>query len=68
MDRGTVGLDAQYEPWQMQCDSVMRTKSYKKKNFISLILAGHEHNEKFWSTRFGHAAMFLLGPCKKNYK
>jgi predicted alpha/beta superfamily hydrolase len=65
MDRGTVGLDAQYEPWQKQCDNIMQTKGYKNKRYVTITCTGHEHSEKYWSKRFGSAIMFLLGPCKK---
>jgi predicted alpha/beta superfamily hydrolase len=65
MDRGTVGLDAQYEPWQIQCDQFLLSARYKKKQFASLIFTEHEHSEKYWSKRFSEAFMFLIGPRNK---
>lgn len=60
-DFGTVGLDAQYEPFQIQVDKMMVEKGYKKnENWMTEKFEGADHNEKSWNERIHIPLKFLL--------
>ncbi len=60
-DYGTETLDAQYEPYQLKADAIMKKKGYKQdKNWITRKFAGEEHSEKSWRKRVDIPLTFLL--------
>lgn len=60
-DYGTATLDAQYEPYQLKADEVMKAKGYvQDKNWITRKFKGAEHSEKAWRKRVDIPLMFLL--------
>ena len=61
-DYGTKGLDANYETYQKQADSLMKKKGYKQgKNWITRKFDGSDHTEKSWGARVDIPLTFLLG-------
>ena len=61
-DYGTKGLDAQYEPYQIKADALMKKKGYKQgKNWITRKFSGDDHTEKSWGRRVEIPLIFLLG-------
>ena len=61
-DYGTETLDAQYEPYQMKADKIMKKRGYKKdKNWITRKFPGEEHSEKSWRKRVDVPIIFFLG-------
>ncbi len=60
-DFGTETLDALYEPFQIQADSVMKAKGYDNKNWITKKFEGKDHSEKAWRERIDIPLIFLLG-------
>ncbi len=61
-DYGTKGLDAQYEPYQIKADALMKKRGYKKgKNWITRKFVGDDHTEKSWGGRVEIPLIFLLG-------
>jgi len=61
-DYGTETLDAQYEPYQMKADKIMKKRGYKKdKNWITRKFPGEEHSEKSWRKRVDIPLTFFLG-------
>ena len=64
-DYGTLGLDAEYEPYQMLVDSLMVRNGYEKnKNWITKKFEGDNHHEDYWRKRFHHPIEFLLKEIK----
>ncbi|MFM9027214.1 MAG: alpha/beta hydrolase [Bacteroidota bacterium] len=63
-DRGTVGLDAFYEPFQKSVDSLFISKGYDEENFMSRDFKGADHNEKAWSERLSIPLLFMMGSEK----
>lgn len=60
-DFGTETLDAQYEPFQNQVDSIMVTKDYlKDSNWMTEKFEGASHDEKSWRERIHIPLKFLL--------
>lgn len=59
-DFGTETLDALYEPYQMQVDSVMRQKGFSRANWKTLKFAGENHSERAWAKRLYIPLEFLL--------
>lgn len=60
-DYGTKGLDAQYEPYQIKADALMRKKRYKQdKNWITRKFVGDDHSEKSWRKRVDIPLTFFL--------
>ena len=52
-DYGTLGLDSQYEPYQIMVDSLMIARGYKNnKNWLTKKFEGEDHSEEFWRARF----------------
>ena len=59
-DYGTATLDSLYKPIQQQVDKIMKSKRYKKKNWITKEFIGADHTEKSWGKRLYIPFIFLL--------
>ena len=60
-DFGTVGLDADYEPYQMQADEIMRFAGYQPDvDWMTRKFPGAEHNEAAWQARVHIPLEFLF--------
>ena len=60
-DFGTKGLDASYEPYQLEVNLLMTKNGYiEGKNWITKKFEGEDHNEKFWRSRFHHPLQFFF--------
>ena len=60
-DYGTLGLDAEYEPYQMLVDSLMVRNGYEiNKNWITKKFEGDSHHEDDWRKRFHYPIEFFL--------
>lgn len=59
-DYGTATLDALYEPYQVQVDSVMKMKSFTDSNWQTLKFEGADHSENSWKKRLDNPLNFLL--------
>ena len=60
-DYGTETLDALYEPFQLQVDSVMEMKGYTAVNWVTQKFPGANHSEIAWAKRLHIPVSFLLG-------
>lgn len=61
-DYGTETLDAQYEPYQQQMDTVMRKYGYTEgEDWVTRRFAGEEHSPRAWRERLHIPLAFLLG-------
>lgn len=60
MDRGTVGIDEPYAPYQAKADSLFETLGWDKNHFISLTFEGDEHNETCWAERLDIPLTFVM--------
>jgi pimeloyl-ACP methyl ester carboxylesterase len=66
MSRGTKGLDADYEPFQMHADSLMVKKGYRiDQNFVTRVHARTGHNEKSWASYIDEPINFWLSRTSK---
>lgn len=59
MSRGTKGLDAGYEPFQIKADELVRQKGWGA-NFVSEVFHRTGHNERSWSSYVDEALRFWL--------
>lgn len=59
-DYGTATLDSLYKPLQQEVDKIMKTKGYKRKNWLTKEFPGESHSEQAWSKRFHIPLEFLL--------
>jgi predicted alpha/beta superfamily hydrolase len=60
-DFGTVGLDAQYEPYQRRVDQMMEEKGYVQgQDILTLKFQGADHSEAAWSKRIHKPLEFML--------
>jgi alpha-amylase len=60
-DYGTATLDAQYEPYQLRMDAVMKAAGYSAgRDWITQKFEGAEHSEKSWRERVHLPLSFLL--------
>jgi predicted alpha/beta superfamily hydrolase len=59
-DYGTVGLDAEYEPFQLQMDVHLRNAGYDESNWMTRKFDGADHNEAAWHARVKIPLLFLL--------
>lgn len=59
-DYGTVGLDAGYEPFQLQMDAHLHKVGYTEHNWMTRKFEGTDHNEAAWRARVGIPLEFLL--------
>lgn len=60
-DFGTETLDAMYEPYQNQVDSIMKHNHYKAKSWMTRKFEGENHSEVAWKKRFSLPVLFLMG-------
>lgn len=61
-DYGTETLDAQYEPYQLKADEIMRKKGYRQNvDWTTRKFPGEEHSEKSWRKRVDAPLTFFLG-------
>ncbi len=60
-DYGTETLDALYEPFQLQVDSVMKMRGYTATNWSTQKFPGENHSEIAWAKRLHIPVSFLLG-------
>jgi enterochelin esterase-like enzyme len=60
-DHGTATLDSLYQPFQLQADSIMKTKGFHSDNWVTKIFPGAEHSERDWNKRLDTPIVFLLG-------
>jgi predicted alpha/beta superfamily hydrolase len=60
-DYGTIGLDAAYEPLQLQMDEQIREMGYDESNWMTRKFEGADHNEAAWRARVDIPLEFLLG-------
>jgi predicted alpha/beta superfamily hydrolase len=60
-DYGTVGLDAEYEPFQLRMDGHLRKAGYTEQNWMTRKFDGADHNEAAWRARVEISLEFLLG-------
>ena len=60
MDRGNVGLDAIYEPYQNLMDEGLKKLGWDDAHYRSLVFDGHEHMEIYWAERLAIPLTFLL--------
>jgi predicted alpha/beta superfamily hydrolase len=60
-DYGTKGLDADYEPFQLQMDKYLRGAGYDESNWMTRKFEGADHNEAAWRDRVEIPLEFLLG-------
>jgi len=60
-DYGTKTLDAQYEPYQVRADEVMRKGGFQEGvNWVTRQFPGEEHSERAWRKRVHIPVEFLL--------
>lgn len=59
MSRGTKGVDASYEPFQLRADDLVRSKGWNS-NFVSKVFHRTGHNERSWSSYVDEALRFWL--------
>lgn len=59
-DHGTIGLDAQYEKFQLEANQILKRCSIKSTQFFYHIAPGAEHNEAAWNLRFKYGLLKLL--------
>ncbi|PKO05399.1 MAG: hypothetical protein CVU41_12245 [Chloroflexi bacterium HGW-Chloroflexi-3] len=60
-DFGTVGLDAEYEPYQIKVDKVLHKGGYRERvNWITRKFEGDDHHELFWRKRVHIPLRYLL--------
>lgn len=61
-DYGTETLDALYEPFQKNIDSLMKSKGYKRnKTWLTKKFKGADHSEQAWRDRLHIPLIFLMG-------
>ena len=61
-DFGTLGLDADYEPYQQRVDAIMAAAGYTAgRDWLTRKFSGATHNEGAWSARVHIPLQFLLG-------
>jgi|TARA_B100000959_G_scaffold279265_1_gene339101 predicted alpha/beta superfamily hydrolase len=60
-DYGTLGLDSEYESYQLIVDSLMMVNGYEEnKNWITKKFENDNHNEDFWRARFHYPIEFFF--------
>lgn len=61
-DFGTETLDADYEPYQMQMDALMRDKGFQENvDWMTRKFEGDDHSPNAWRERLHIPLLFLLG-------
>jgi predicted alpha/beta superfamily hydrolase len=60
-DYGTLGVDAEYEKYQLRVDKALQRAGYKQgQNLITRKFEGDDHHERFWRDRVHIPLQFLL--------
>ncbi|WP_340199514.1 alpha/beta hydrolase [Ascidiimonas sp. W6] len=59
-DHGTETLDALYPSIQKQADSILKSKGFTRKNWITKVFKGDDHSENSWKQRLHIPLEFLL--------
>jgi|TARA_B110000503_G_C7160126_1_gene419271 predicted alpha/beta superfamily hydrolase len=61
MSRGTKGLDAEYEPFQLLADRMMQEKGYRlDRDYVSKVFKKTGHNESSWASYLDQPLRFWL--------
>ena len=60
-DYGDQTIDAQYKPYQIQADDILKTIGYTDKNWLTREFEGIDHSETSWAVRLDTPLYFLLG-------
>jgi hypothetical protein len=60
-DCGDQTLDALYPQWQRKADTIMQTKGFTEKSWMTKYFPGDDHSEKSWNKRLHIPILFLLG-------
>ena len=60
-DYGSKTLDAMYQRYQSQADSIITAAGYTQKNWLTREYPGDDHSERSWNKRFAVPVIFLLG-------
>ena len=60
MSRGTKGLDAKYEPFQLQADQLMHERGYVHHDYASKVYKRTGHNERSWAKYLDQPMRFWL--------
>lgn len=60
-DYGSETLDQFYKPYQSKIDTIMKTKGYDEKNWITGEFVGENHSEEAWKKRLDLPLRFLVG-------
>lgn len=60
-DRGDQTLDSWYRNYQLQADSVMKTKGFTVQSWMTRVYPGADHSERSWHARLRTPLLFLLG-------
>ncbi len=61
MDRGSVGLDGLYKPYQDLMDQQFKAQGWDARHFVTIVFEGHQHMEIYWAQRLEQPLKFLLG-------
>ncbi|MGB7786563.1 MAG: alpha/beta hydrolase-fold protein [Salinimicrobium sp.] len=60
-DYGTKTLDAMYEPFQEEVDTLMKAHGFTDANWVTMKFEGADHSERSWQNRLHLPLKFLLG-------
>jgi enterochelin esterase-like enzyme len=64
-DHGTTELDANYAPYQVLVDALVRERGYTEQgpqaNYLTRVFEGTGHNERAWADRLEIPVLFLMG-------
>jgi len=61
-DYGTKGLDQYYEPYQQRVDRILNhSDAVAPNSWMSRKFEGHDHNERYWNSRFAIPLKFIFG-------
>ena len=59
-DYGDKTLDAMYQPYQQKADSIMKSKGFNEKSWLTRFFPGDDHSENSWHKRLNIPFEFLL--------
>ena len=59
-DYGDKTLDAMYQPYQIKADSIMKSKGFNEKSWLTRFFPGDDHSENSWHKRLNIPVEFLL--------
>ena len=57
---GDKTLDAMYHPYQQKADSIMKSRGYNEKSWLTKFFPGDNHSENAWHKRLNIPLEFLL--------